>query len=141
MSRPQIVWPAFALITLALTVLVMACRQSNTTEPIQRTSVKALVGFYQSFPQETADNVWKNQKVRIELAAESYLVKGNDIQFFSGFPGGEPVCVMTCDMPLSDNKHALEIVGRVRGIVRDGKPRGLGVDFMVVVEQCSVMVR
>ena len=130
---------AFAI----LFFLVVACQNKQpTTEPIEQVNANSLIKFYRDFA--SADETWKGRKVQIALDGlplETYRVQDNQICVYSGMQNSEPCLICECAFCPPDNTKSIVVVGRVKGRVKDGKNRGNGIDWCVVVEGCSVLVR
>jgi hypothetical protein len=138
--------PFYAVLIPGIVLIVLCIVISCTPRPVieekpEPVSASALVKYFRDFSQESADSVWKGRKIKVSLAAGSYNVEGSQVQVFSGFPHAPPVLIFECAESLDGNKKSVEIVGKVRGMVRDGKNRGQGIDFRIEIERCSVSVK
>jgi hypothetical protein len=141
MTRPWII-PVVLMGFLITLCVVLSCKRAQvTTEKAEQVAASSLVKFFRDFPPESADSIWKGRKLLVNLAAKGYKVSGNEIHFFTGFPNAPPVLIFKCGSVPEDNSKAVDITGRCRGFVKDGKNRGTNVDFYVVIDECSMVVR
>jgi hypothetical protein len=143
MESPRSALIGFLFSIVILCIFVFACQpERKATERIEQTSVSSLCRYFKDFPD--AESVWCGRKVQIVLEGlpkETYRVVGSELHCFTGLPNSEPIMVFECGVALADNKRTVEVIGRVERCKRDGRNRGAGFTFCIVICDCSVVTK
>lgn len=110
-------------------------RRGRADRPPVRVDPLDLVDAYRLFP-----GVRAYDGIVVECPADQLAPAGTEAHWFR-FKGARqppPAVVFRFPGPCPPLPPGGSVVGTCRGAVRDGVPRGVRVDFVVVVEGCAV---
>jgi hypothetical protein len=125
---------ALVVLTLALAVSCGPVPKPTVEAPPLVVSPRRLVEVYRSEPT-VADAAYTNRRVRVRLTA--YVPVQGGVGYEWGMDGASPVIVFLGQRPPEDNRP-LTVEGTCRGRVMDGRTRGAGIRWYLMVDGCTI---